>query len=230
MARRFGRLRNLLANLTRSAERRQAERREEKLDQLHKQAVDSEIKRRKRADRKRERLREGAYEAQLEKERLGRVAENQRLRTERREREDKAARAREARELELQERAERTATHPSVINDRWHRWFRNYAFAQMSEQDEYSARSGGLQRHSQHITKDVLENIDDNASELGWNTDDLEMLFRSGFTTKGPDHRRGMARALYFAYLEELGYGRDDFNWWLWREEMGYPHGDRISA
>lgn len=230
MARPLGRLRKFLARLVSSAETRQEARREQALDEQHKRLVEHEKRRRARYERKRQKLAEGAYEAQLSRERHSRQRENEDRREQRRIREEAAERAREARELELQERAERTATHPRVTNDRWHRWFRNFSFAQMSEQDEYSANSGGLQRHAEHFTHDILENIDDSASELGWNTDDLEMLFRSGFTTKGPDHRRGMARALYFTYLEELGYGRDDFNWWLWREEMGYPHGERVSA
>lgn len=226
MARPFSRLRNLLSKLVQSSEQRQAQRR---LDEAN-QRYEHDLRRRERAADRADKLRERAYEAQLERDRLARVRRNERLKREREEREEAARLAHEAREAELEGRAERTQSNPSITNDRWHRWFRNYSFAQMSEQDEYSARSGGLQRHSSHITHEILENIDDSSSELGWNTDDLELLFRAGWTTRGPDHRRSMARALYFTYLEEMGYGRDDFNWWLWREEMGYPHGDRITA
>lgn len=229
MARPFARLRKLLSGLIQSAESRQAQRRLDEINDAYDREQKRELRRRKRQTKKQQQLAEQAYEAQLERDRLARLRRNERERQARQEREESARIAREQRELELQERAERTATHPRITNDRWHRWFRNYAFAQMSEQDEYSADSGGLQRHAEHFTHDILENIDDSSSELGWNTDDLEMLFRAGFTTRGPDHRRSMARALYFTYLEELGYGRDDFNWWLWREEMGYPHGDRVA-
>lgn len=225
MARPFGRIRRLLKRLVQFAEDRQEERRIEAQEQARQRLERS----RKRKERQIERLKASEYEAQLERDRLNRLRRNERARQERVEREEQARIAREQRELELESRAERTATHPRITNDRWHRWFRNYSFAQMSEQDEYSADSGGLQRHAEHFTHETLENIDDSSSELGWNTDDLEMLFRAGFTTRGPDHRRSMARALYFTYLEELGYGRDDFNWWLWREEMGYPHGDRVA-
>lgn len=226
MARPFGRIRRLLSRLVRSAEERQEERRIEAQEQLRKRHDEQA----KRLEQRIAKSKEKAYEAQLERDRLNRLRRNERERKAREERIEQARIAHEQRELELQERAERTASHPRITNDRWHRWFRNYSFAQMSEQDESSARSGGLQNHARHFTHDILQNIDDSARELGWNTDDLEVLFRAGWTTTGPDHRRAMGRALYFAYLEELGYGREDFNWWLWREEMGYPHGDRVAS